>query len=66
MLQLMARAPLFSCEDLQHSSRGRGSAPPGYPRGLESRWIYSRYIRSTSACTAKLVAVSFFLQRSQS
>ena len=26
-----ARAPLFSREDLQHSSRGRGSAPPGPP-----------------------------------
>ena len=26
-----ARAPLFSREDLQHSSRGRGSAPAGAP-----------------------------------
>ncbi|EFX65449.1 hypothetical protein DAPPUDRAFT_264689 [Daphnia pulex] len=31
MLQLLERASLFSREDLQHSSRGRGGAPPGPP-----------------------------------
>ena len=62
MLQLFARAPFFSREDLQHSSRGRGA---GGSRGAPQRarvtlWRYPRYIRS--ACIG-IVSGSYFFYR---
>ena len=60
MLQLLARVPLFSRENLQHSSRGRGGAPPRPPTPLGSNHAGGILATSVPLVSAKLVAVSFF------